>query len=124
MYCARPSEAVESFRKAIRLSPRDPMQYDMLCGLAFALVQLGRYEEAVETARRSIHLNSHFSSTLRALFAALAHLDRMQEAHDAAANLLRLEPAFRITEWDKRSPWKHPAKERMAVGLRKGGLPE
>ena len=30
MYCARPAEAVEFFRRAIRLSPRDPMQYDML----------------------------------------------------------------------------------------------
>ncbi len=124
MYCARPAEAVQSFHKAIRLSPRDPMQYDMLCGMAFALIQLGRYDEAAETARRSLRLNSNFSSTLRALVAALAHLERMQEAHDATAHLLRLEPAFRITEWDRRSPWKYPAKEKMIAGLRKAGLPE
>src|SRR3954463_8188506 len=124
MYCDRPAEAVKFFQKAIRLSPRDPMQYDMLCGLAFVFVQLARYDEAVEMARRSVRLNPYFSSTQRALVAALAHLSRNQEAQDAAQHLLRVEPAFRITEWDARSRWKYPAKENMRAGLRKAGLPE
>jgi len=124
MYCARPSEGVEFFHKALGLSPRDPMQYDMHCGLAFVFVQLARFEEAIETARRAIRLNPYFTSTHRALIAALANLHRLEEAHQAAQHLLRVEPAFRITEWNARSPWKYPAKENMIAGLRLAGLPE
>jgi adenylate cyclase len=100
------------------------MQYDMLCGLAFVFVQLARYHEAVETARRGVRLNPNFSSTHRALVAALAHLDHNAEAEQAAQHLLRVEPTFTITEWDARSRWKYPAKENMIAGLRKAGLPE
>src|SRR6476619_5211772 len=113
MYCARQAEAVEFFRRAIRLSPRDPMQYDMLCGLAFVFVQLARYDEAVETVRRAVRLNPNFSSSQRALVAALAHMGRNEEAEQAAQHLLQLEPTFRITEWDARSRWQYSTKANM-----------
>ena len=124
MYCARPDEAVGFLHRALRLSPRDPMQYDTLSVLAFVYIQLGRYEEAAETARKSVLLNPYYSTTLRALAAALAHLGRMEEAQEAAQHLLRVEPNFSISVWDERSRWRHPAKENMKAGLRLAGLPE
>ena len=124
MYGARPAEAVDFLARAMRISPRDAMHNDMLCGLAHVFVQLGQFEEAVSAARRSVRLNPYFSSPHRALVAALAHLGRQEEARDAAEHLLRIEPGFTIRAWDARNPWKHPAKENVIAGLRKAGLPE
>ena len=124
MYSARPAEAVEFLERAMRLSPRDPMQYDTLAVLAFAYIQLARYEAAAEVARKSVLLNPYFSTALRALTAALAHMDRTEEMQEAVQHLMRVEPNFTIAAWDERSRWRYPAKENMREGLRRAGLPE
>jgi tetratricopeptide (TPR) repeat protein len=95
-----------------------------MTGLAVAFIQLERYEEAVDVARMSAHQNPYFSSTLRCLAAAHAHLGQLEEAREAAEHLLRIEPNFTISDWDRRSRWKHPAKINYIAGMRLAGLPE
>jgi adenylate cyclase len=124
VYAARPTEAVEAYRRAMRLSPLDLTLYQSMTGLAVAFIQLERYEEAVEVARMSAHQNPYFSSTLRCLAAAHAHSGQLEEAREAAEHLLRIEPNFTISDWDRRSRWKHPAKINYIAGMRLAGLPE
>jgi adenylate cyclase len=124
VYAARPTEAVEAYRRAMRLSPLDLTLYQSMTGLAVAFIQLERYEEAVDVARMSAHQNPYFSSTLRCLAAAHAHLGHLEEAREAAEHLLRIEPNFTISDWDRRSRWKHPAKINYIAGMRLAGLPE
>lgn len=50
VYIARSAEAVSSYERAIRLSPMDLMLYATLTGLSVALIQLERYEEALDAA--------------------------------------------------------------------------
>ena len=87
-----------------------------------AYVGLGRFDKAVEAARRALRKNQNFSSTYRCLASALAHLGRTDEAKSAAARLLEIDPGFRLSEYLKRGgKWRSSA---YIEGLRKAGLPE
>ena len=106
----------------MRLSPLDPMLYCMQAFMAFAFINLGRFDEAVAAAEKAIHRNQGFMLAHRCLVSALALLGRGSEAEQAAAQLLEHEPDFRMSVWANRTrQW--PAKL-LAEGLRKAGLPE
>jgi adenylate cyclase len=122
VYAGRPEEAISSFERAIRLSPLDPFLFSRLTGMSLAHISLDRFAEAVELAQKAIRRNPDFSTTYRCLAAALAHLGRTQEAGAAAARLLELEPAFRVSQWVARAAnWRAQS---YIEGLRKAGLPE
>jgi adenylate cyclase len=123
VYAALPTDAVPAYRRALRLSPLDLSLYQTMTGLGVAYVQLEQYIEALEVARLSAHQNPYFSSTLRCLAAAHAHLGHLEEAREAAEHLLRIEPNFTISGWDARSRWKYPAKVNFIQGMRLAGLP-
>jgi adenylate cyclase len=123
-YAARPTDAVEAFLHAIRLSPLDISLYSTLTGLALAYIQLGRFDAAILASRKALQQNAHLSPTYRTLAAALAHTGRIEEARGAAHSMLRLEPNFTINEWNQRSPWRQAAKGTFVEGLRMAGLPE
>jgi adenylate cyclase len=123
VYAALPSEAVPAYRRAMRLSPLDLTLYQTMTGLGVAYIQLEQYGEAIEVARLSAHQNPYFSSTLRCLAAAHAHLGHVEDAREAADHLLRIEPNFTISGWDARSRWRYPAKVKFVEGMRLAGLP-
>ena len=102
VYAGLHAEAIQSFERAIRLSPLDPLLYSTFTGMSLALVGLARFEEAVTVARKALRKNPNFSSAYRSLVSALAHLGRDEEAKDAAARLLELDPEFRISQWATR----------------------
>ena len=45
-----PEEAVRSFERAMRMSPVDPLLHQSFTGMAYALVELGRFDEAIVAA--------------------------------------------------------------------------
>ena len=123
-YAGRPSEAVESFLHAIRLSPMDIWLYATLTGLALAYIQLGRFDAAVVASRKALQQNAHLTSAFRTLSSALAHAGRIEQAREAAHSMLLLEPNFTISDWNQRNLWQQDAKNLFAEGLRLAGLPE
>ena len=121
-YAGRAEEAIQSFERAIRLSPLDPMLYSRFAGMGIALLKLNRFEEAVAAANRALRQDQTFSTTYRCLAAGLAHLGRDDEAKHAAARLLEIEPNFRLSEWVARAgKWQS---SQFLEGLRKAGLPD
>ena len=60
--------------------------------------------------------------------ATLAHLDRVEEAREAARACLELNPSFTIARFRSQTNSDHPVylagRERMYEGLRKAGMPE
>ena len=121
-YAGRAQEAIQSFERAIRLSPLDPMLYSRFAGMGIALLKLNRFEEAVAAANRALRQDQTFSTTYRCLAAGLAHLGREDEAKHAVARLLEIEPNFRLSEWVARAGrWQS---SQFLEGLRKAGLPE
>ena len=117
-----PEEAVRSFERAIRLSPVDPRLHLAIGGIGSALIELGRFDEAIVAAKKALRQNPFFSPVHRCLASAFAHLGRDAEAREAAARLLELDPAFTISAWIARGGQTNS--KLLIEGLRKAGLPE
>ena len=92
--CAEAAE--ERARRALRLSPIDPMNYLPHCALAIAHFQRGRHEEALAAARGAIIVAPRFSLPHAYEAAALARLGRGAEAAAAARRVLELQPGFTV----------------------------
>jgi adenylate cyclase len=119
VYVGQGAKWVELLEKAMRLNPYYPDVY--LWYLATAYDSLGRCSDVVATVKRM----QDPSEGQRLLAISYAHLGMMDEAHAAAAKVLRLHPGFTIREWRHRPPFREgEAFERYLDGLRKAGLPE
>ena len=118
----QPEEAIRSFERAIRLNPFDPWRFSTFAGMGIAFIGLGRFDEAVAAAKKALRENQTNATAYRCLAAALAHLGRDAEARKTVAQLLEIEPHFRISEWVARGgQWQA---QMYIDGLRKAGLPE
>jgi adenylate cyclase len=117
-----PEEAVRSFERAIRMSPVDPLLHRSFGGMGFALIELGRFDEAIVAGKKAQRQNPSYPTAYRCLASAFAHLGRDAEAREAAARLLQLDPAFTISALIARGGYKNV---KVSIeGLRKAGLPE
>jgi len=64
-----------------------------------ALIELGRFDEAIAAGKKALRQNPSFSTAYRCLASAFAHLGRDAEAHEAAARVLETDPAFTISTY-------------------------
>jgi adenylate cyclase len=117
-----PEEAIRSFERAVRMSPVDPVLYGTFTGMGYALIELGRFDEAILAGKKAQRQNPAWSATCRCLAAAFAHLGRDAEAREAAARVLEFDPAFTISAWIARGGQSNA--KLLIEGLRKAGLPE
>jgi adenylate cyclase len=116
-----PEEAIRSFERAIRASPVDPLLYRLFTGMGMALIELGRFDEAIVAGKKAQRQNSSFPAVNLVLASAFAHLGRDAEAREAAARVLELDPAFTISA---RMDQRRQAHAKLEIeGLRKAGLP-
>ncbi len=126
MNCGRPAEALASLERALALSPHDPMEYDTLTAMAWARFTLGDYWRSVDLAKRATQLNPRFSSTWRMLSAALVASGQAGKAAEAARQVLKIEPSFRVSTLRQRFRFRYPdgVRESYEVALRTAGLPD
>ena len=117
-----PEEAIRSFERAIRLSPVDATLSLTFGGIGSALIELGRFDEAIVAGKKAQRLNPAFQVPYRCLASAFAHLGRDAEAREAAARLLEVDPDFTISAWIARGGQSNS--HLQIEGLRKAGLPE
>jgi adenylate cyclase len=116
-------EAVQSFERAIRVSPVDPRLHVTFLAMGIAFIELRRFDEAVVAGKKALRVNPAFQPTYRCLASAFAHLGRDVEAREAAARLLEDDPAFTISRSIARGGQTANLKL-LIEGLRKAGLPE
>jgi adenylate cyclase len=117
-----PEEAIRSFERAVRMSPVDPLLYMTFLGTGVALIELGRFDEAIVVLKKALRQNPSYVPACRCLASAFAHLGRDAEAHDAAARAIEIDPAFTISAFIARGAGKNV--KLLIEGLRKAGLPE
>ncbi|MBT1509600.1 adenylate/guanylate cyclase domain-containing protein [Bradyrhizobium sp. SRL28] len=117
-----PEEAIRSFERAIRMSPVDPLLHRSFTGMGYALIELGRFDEAIAAGKKALRQNPSFSTAYRCLASAFTHLGRDAEAREAAAHLLETDPAFTISGYVARGGQSNS--KLLIEGLRKAGLPE
>ena len=126
----RAEESEAHVVEALRLSPRDTLAYVWMTFAGMAKNQLGSWEQAVAWFRRAIEANRNFPIAYFHLVAALAQLDRIDEAHAAVKAGLALNPAFNVTR--ARAAWTAQSDdatylaglEPVFEGMRKARVPE
>jgi adenylate cyclase len=120
----RHEEALEAIETGLRLSPRDPRASTWLANKARALYHLRRYEEAIETALSARRIQPHAYGSL-VLVASYAQLGRDEEARSAFAQIRTLPGgSAKAMRWYLDRYSDPGAREHMAEGLQKAGVPE
>jgi TolB-like protein/Flp pilus assembly protein TadD len=118
----RSDEAISYLDKAIRMSPRDPLNSLFLGGIAGAHYFAGRYKEAVKWARQAVQARHSVWAGHRMLCASLAQAGQIEEAKLVLSQLRQLHPKLSIP-WIRQSiPWTADPMEKVLDGLRKAGL--
>jgi adenylate cyclase len=125
-YLGETDQAIEHFKRAMRLSPFDPLNYTMQSGMAMAHFQAGEYAEAILWASKAMSAQPSFLSALRTAVAGNALLGRQNEAEKYLARLREVDPALRMGNYWERLPttYQPSYRARMEEGMRKAGLPE
>ncbi len=123
LYTEQPEIAKEYLERALRLSPRDPFNYDTWVGMAIAHVQLEQDDMAVAAARNAVHQNVRHAWAHRLLALSLALAGREDEAHAAMTEAMKIDPAFSIAWFQSWNPFIHGNK-RYVEGFQLAGFPE
>jgi adenylate cyclase len=125
-YIGRAEQAIKHVEQAMRLSPLDRNLFFYYTSLNLANYARGSYEEAVRWGKLSASENPHCVANLGYLAAALAALDRLDEARNVAANLMQRVPDFRLGTFEHTlQPFRDPEiSSRYMQHLRKSNLPE
>ena len=125
MALGEPEKAIPFFERSLRLNPqfRPFTKYKYM---AIASIQAGDDERGVEFVQRAISAAPEDAVAHFVLAAALANLDRMQEARAVLETYLDLVPNSRssVADLRERYRWMGPGFERLLEGLLRAGLPE
>jgi adenylate cyclase len=121
-----PDRAIEHLTRAMRLSPLDPFMSFMQSSIAFAHFFAGRHEEASVWAENAFRENPRSPRSLRIIAASNALAGRPEEARNAIARILEIDPEMRLSNLNDLISKFGRAEdlEKFAKALRLAGLPE
>ncbi len=123
-FSGAPDESIKSNEIAIRSNPKDISIFFRFSGIAMAHFVAGRYSEAAQWARNSIHRKPSWRLGHALLAASLAQLNQSEAAKEAVNIYLQIFPDERISAF-RHLPFKNPDDaQRFEQGLRNAGLPE
>ncbi len=124
-YSGDADAALEHFDSSINLSRIDVFTFRSLAGKACSMFFLGRFEEAVEFAKRSLVANPNFTPCHRVLASALVRCNRNDEARAVIEDLLRQVRGLTVARYAKETRFCYPVYKKMLLeGLSEAGLPE
>jgi len=116
--------AIAQLELAIRLSPRDPFNFNALLGLALAHHNAGRRAEAGQWTEKAVRAfpPAHYVGTIQAILCYVG-AGRLEDARRLMAECLRLSPGLRRSTLT--APHFSPAlRTELLQALIKAGLPE
>ena len=120
-YSGRPEESIPLFEKGLRLDPFAMGAYFAVASGAYCTI--GRYDEAVELARKAVKRDPKSHLTQIALAVTCILTGREEEARTAAAEVLKINPKFSLDQYAKALPYKDKSRiDRIIDSLRKAGL--
>jgi len=123
-YAGRSDSAEANFRRALRLSPLDPLNFNSYAGIAAARMVGEDYAGAIDNFRRALQERPGAHWLRRALCVCLMGGGREAEARSMADELMHHQPDFTIARYLDAVPLLPHVKERYAGFLRALGLPE
>jgi len=123
-YLGQGELAIKYAELALRLSPSDQSLFSNYMFLGLAHFANGAFAEAVKWARMSLSENPSYTATHKLLAAALAACGQLDDARRIAADLMRLEPNFRLAAYARKQPIHAPQlRTTFMENLEKAGLP-
>jgi adenylate cyclase len=124
-YLGRGEEAIKHAEHGVQLSPADQSLFYYYMFLAMAHFVNGSYDEAVKWTRMSLSENPSYTATHKILIASLVARGELGEAQRVAEEMLRLEPKFRVSDYERRLAIHAPeVRGNYLEYLRRAGLPE
>ena len=133
LYLGATSEAVEWFRRADAIAPRDPTRWTWLQGLGRALMQLGDDAGAIDALCQALDINPAYLRGKALLAAAEALAGNIEAAGRYLAEYRTLEPDMTVRRFAQQrssvppeavSPVYRQESERILEGLRGAGMPD
>jgi len=119
-----PQPAVQGTRRALGLSPLDPLRYFYETLAATAELSAGHWDEVIALATRSLRGNRSHTSTWRSLAIAQVESGRTEAARASVAQLLRLDPGFTVERYRSWTPSiDFDSGRRWADALERAGVP-
>ena len=103
-HSGRPEEAIPLLHKAIRLNPFAPSLFFYTLSVAYRMV--GRFDEAVEQAKKAVERDPKNQFTYLVLASACILAGREAEARAAAAEVLKINPTFSVEKFARRLPYR------------------
>jgi adenylate cyclase len=120
-YSGRPEEAIPLFHEAIRLNPFPPGVFFYTLSVAYRLA--GRFDEAVEQAKKAVEREPKNQFIYLSLASACILAGREEEGRAAAVEVLKINPTFSSERFAKTIPYRDTSQiDRMIDALRKAGL--
>jgi tetratricopeptide (TPR) repeat protein len=118
----RSQQAITHLERAIQMSPHDPQNAVFTAGIAVAHYMDGRFEEAIDFARKALQQRSGFSAGNRIYIASLAQSGRLEEARTMLAAAKEKLPELSIAWIEKHVPYTPVPMAKLLDGMRKSGL--
>jgi len=125
-YAGKFEEAITLGEEAVRLHPLCPWFYRFRLANSYRMA--GRYEEALALYRQILtHAQKDEVIKLLVTYIGLAEvyseMDRVEEAHTQALEILRINPKFSLENWSQTEPFRDATHlEKRLTALRKAGL--
>jgi len=117
--------AILNFEIAMRLSPIDPGIGPWTGLMSQAHMHLKKYDEALAWVKKALELHRNSIWAWADKVCILGHMERIDEAQDALAELLRLKPGFSIEFFIKDYPIRDDGyRDHFIKGFRLAGVPE
>jgi adenylate cyclase len=111
-------------RRALTLSPMDPLRYYYESLMASCEFAAGHHADALAWGERSLKRNRQHLSTLRILIAAHAALGEEVQAVELARDVLRLRPDYTVSAYRAHSVAAlYPFGQRVAEAMQAAGIP-
>ncbi len=121
VYACRPEEGIRELQKAIRLNPVPPTYYFFKLGRAYRMT--GQYDEAISAFNKALHGSPNSLGAWIGLASTYSLLGQEEEAREAAAKVLKINPKFSSERFIMSLPFKNQSEnERIINALRKAGL--
>lgn len=100
----RGGEGLPLARRALALSPLDPLRYYYDTLFAFVALSADEHALALDAAERSLQAHRLHLSTHRTLAIAAWHLGQHDRARAVVAEMLRIDPGFTASRYRQRYP--------------------
>lgn len=123
-YTGQPEQALEHFERALRLSPVDPMNFNVHAGMGSAHEAAERYDEAAAEYRSALEERPHAHWIYRHLASALVGAGQIDEAKQAFDKLMSSYPELTASKVRDAVLYPGPMVDRIVSHLKALGMPD